>query len=364
MKTISVHGAPSEYILQVGILQQLETKLIERGFEHVLIVHGEKSWNAAKPFWPVFTKVKSKTYKYNGECSLSEVEKVYTIAKENTVDTIIGVGGGKVLDLVKAAAHKLHQRPVLIPTLASNCAPWTPLSVLYDEDGSFVRFTVYPESASLVLVDPQILINSPVDMFIAGIGDTLAKWYEADVQIRNIDNKPVPIEISYFTAKQCRDTLLHHAEDAIYAMKNRQVNDDFIKVTETIIMTAGMVGGFGDHYGRSAAAHSIHNGLTALEETHNTLHGEKVAYGILIQLVIENNWDEIEKLLPIYKKIGLPVSLKDIGVENPTKEDIQRVAEKAVLPEETIHVLPDKITADVVTDAILTYENKYVSVLN
>ena len=85
-----------------------------------------------------------------------------------------------------------------------------------------------------------------------------------------------------------------------------------------------MVGGFGDHYGRVAGAHSIHNGLTVLEETHHALHGEKVAYGILVQLVLENKWTEIDQLLAFYRQLGLPASLKDLGVKAINDEVIVR----------------------------------------
>lgn len=358
MDALKIHGAPSEYLQEIGALDQLEEKLLERGFRHVLIVHGEKSWRAAAPFWPTFSTVTSETYRYHGECSISEIEALTQYANEKAVDAIIGVGGGKVLDLVKAASHNLHQRPVLIPTLASNCSPWASLSVIYDDQGAFVNYTIFPESASLVLIEPRILVTAPVELLIAGIGDTLAKWYEADVQLGDMENKPVPLELSYFAAKQCKEVLLKHSEGAIEAAKTGVVNDDFVKVAETIIMTGGLVGGFGDRYGRIAGAHAVHNGLTVLDETHDALHGDKVAYGILIQLVLEDKWDEIEKLIPYYQKIGLPASLQKIGVNEPTEEDIQRVAEKTVLPEESIHVLPGEITAERVREAMLVLEER------
>ncbi|MDR7078492.1 putative oxidoreductase [Neobacillus niacini] len=363
MKSFSVHGAPSEYIFSEGVLEQLQSKLIERGLKKVLIVHGVKSWEAAKPFWPELNDIEVEEYVYGGECSLSEIDKVANLVEENSFDGVIAVGGGKVLDLVKATCNQTHRQAILVPTLPSNCSPWAAVSVLYDDAGTFIRYDVYPVSASLVLIEPRILIDAPVSMLIAGIGDTLAKWYEADVQMSGIDNKPVPLQISYFAAKQCKDLLLQHSKGAISAAKAGQLNDDFMKVVETIITMAGLVGGFGDYYGRVAAAHSIHNGLTILEETHHALHGEKVAYGILVQLVLEGKWDEIEQLIPIYRDWGLPISVSEIGVQNLTQDMITAVAQKAVIPEESIHVMPMEITAEKVASAISELENK-VAVLN
>ena len=360
MDNFSVHGAPSEYILKEGILNDLESKLLERGFQRILVVHGQKSWNAAKPFLPDFNKIEYEEYTYHGECSITEIEELSKVVNKNAYDAIIGVGGGKVLDLVKAVCYVTHRHSVLIPTLASNCSPWTPISVIYDKAGAFIRYDVYPISTSLLLVEPKILINAPVDMLIAGIGDTLAKWYEADVQMAAILNKPVPLQISYYSARQCKNLLIQHANGAIKAAQSGKVNDDFIKVVETIIVLGGMVGGFGDYYGRIAGAHAIHNGLTVLKETHHALHGDKVAYGILVQLMLEDKWEEIKHLYPLYRQLGLPVSLTELGVNVIDEKMINAVAEKSTLPEESIHVMPNgPFTAVKVSEAMNNLE-KYI----
>lgn len=360
MKTIDVHAAPSEYILQRGVLELLESKLIERNIKKVLVVHGVKSWEAAKSYWPEMPQIQVTEYTYNGECSFSEIEKVSNLVVSNEYDGIIGVGGGKVLDLVKATGNNIHKPVVLVPTLASNCAPWTPLSVLYDDTGAFIRYDIYPISTSLLLIEPEILIKAPINLFIAGIGDTLAKWYEADVQLRTIEDKTVPMMISYHAAGQCKEILLQSAEKAVQAVQTGELNADFIKVVETIIVYAGMVGGYGDHFGRTTGAHSIHNGLTVLEETHQAVHGAKVAYGILVQLVLENRWVEIKRLVPFYKNLGLPLSLKELGIEVMTDDMIQQVATKATIPEESIHLMPiGVITPTRVFDAIKELEKFY-----
>lgn len=340
MESFSIHGAPSEYILQEGALNQLESKLLERGLRKVLIVHGQKSWEAALPYFPELTKVEFEEYIYGGECSTTEISTIASIVRAKSYTAVIGVGGGKVLDLVKSVCHLANTPSILIPTLASNCSPWTPISVIYDESGVFIRYDIYPNSASLVLVEPMIIVNAPLNMLIAGIGDTLAKWYEADVQMAVIENKPVPLQISHYAAKQCKDLLLAHSSGAIHTLDAGVLNEDFIKVIETIIMLGGMVGGFGDHFGRIAGAHSIHNGLTVLEETHHALHGDKVAYGILVQLILEEKQDEVNQLFPFYRELGLPVSLKDLGVADINDEVFERIAHKSTLPDESIHVMP------------------------
>lgn len=355
MTTMTIHAAPSEYILQKGALNSLQDKLKARGIKRALIVTGTKSWSAAQRFWPVMTDIEVAKYTYGGESSFSEIEKVVELL--TTYDAIIGIGGGKVIDLAKAAADAVHKQVIIIPTIASNCAPWTPLSVLYDDTGAFIRYDVYPVATSLLLVDPELMLETPKDLFIAGIADTLAKWYEADIQLRHMDNKAVPLMISYEAAKQCKDILLLHSTAAIEAIDSKAINDSFIKVIETMFMYAGMVGGYGDYYGRTAGAHSIHNGLTALEESHQLLHGMKVGYGICVQLMLEDRQDEIKALEPFYKALGIPQTLSDMGLDYLTSQQILAVAKKATLPTESIHLMPiGDITAERVAQAMADLE--------
>ena len=355
MKTIHVHAAPSEYVVEEGILQKLESFLLPRGIHRALIVTGVKSWQEAHTFWPDMTDVQTDVYTYGGECSFSEVDKVAAMMTD--YDAIIGVGGGKVIDLAKAVANEVHKQVIAIPTIASNCAPWTPLSVLYDDTGAFVRYDIYPVATSLLLVDPVLLLKTPRDYFIAGIGDTLAKWYEADVQLGKIDDKTVPMMISYEAARQCKELLLQHSEAALQAVDANTVNAAFIYVIETMFMYAGMVGGYGDHYGRTAGAHSIHNALTTLEASHAQLHGVKVAYGICVQLLLEGREDEIDALKPFYDTLHLPQSLAALQIE-ATDEELYEVAMKATIPSESIHVLPGEMTAEVVLEAMHALEKR------
>lgn len=353
MKTIHVHAAPSEYVLEEGVLQKLEQFLVPRGITRALIVTGTKSWNEAQAFWPMMSEVQTDVYTYGGECSFSEIEKVASMMDD--YDAIIGVGGGKVIDLAKAVANDVHKQVIAIPTMASNCAPWTPLSVLYDDTGAFVRYDIYPVTTSLLLIDPALLLKTPRDYFIAGIGDTLAKWYEADVQLGKIEQKTVPMMISYEAARQCKELLLAHSEEALRAVETNTVNDAFIHVIETMFMYAGMVGGYGDHYGRTAAAHSIHNALTTLEASHAQLHGVKVAYGICVQLVLEGREEEIAALRPFYESLHLPQSLAALQI-NATDEQLHEVAVKATIPAESIHVLEGDMTSEVVEAAMRQLE--------
>lgn len=352
-----VRGAPAIYRCEAGILHQLESLLQPYGSRRVLVVHGERSWEAAAPYWPQQTELTLLPLPYRGECTLAEASRIAREARAAQADIMLGVGGGKVMDLVKAAGIEAGLDTVLVPTLASNCAAWTPLSVFYDEQGRFTHYTLHPKSPLMVLVDPQIALRAPAAYLRAGIADTLAKWYEADVLVRQWSRPPAAVQIAHLTARLCQTALLEHGLQSVRDAERQQLTDAFTLAVETIIMTGGTVGGFGDHAGRIAGAHSIHNGLTAAPATHHLLHGDKVAYGILVQLTLEGNLPEVERLLPFYQDMGLPRCLSDLGLSASERAPLERVAAASVLPQESIHLMNRNVTADDVRQAMVQLES-------
>ncbi len=356
VEELIVRGAPQEYVCGNGAWETLPEHLKRRHLEKILVLHGEKSWEVAKEKFPDLPGVTVSFEPYSGECTYEERDRIVKLVIEKQFETIVAVGGGKITDLAKAAGHVLRIPVIILPTLASTCAAATPLSVMYDTNGRMICYDVFPESNALVLIEPEVILHSPIPLMIAGIGDTLAKWYEADVIISQLENPSVEVEIAYFAANKCRENLLKLSVSAIQAMEAGELSDAFIKTVETNILVAGMVGGFGDKYGRTAGAHSIHDALTMIPETHHILHGNKVAYGVFVQLVLENRFDEIERLLPFYAALGLPTSLSDMLTEPLSESAIRAVAIRAAEAGETIHMMPGVITADKVEQAILGLE--------
>ncbi|MBN8210457.1 iron-containing alcohol dehydrogenase family protein [Bacillus sp. NTK071] len=338
MEPIQVRATPGLYECRAGVLQNLPRLLHEGGFANVFVISGKQSWEAARDYFPDLSAYQVAYSTYSGECSETEIARQAELATIHSADFILGVGGGKVLDVAKAVGNEINKDVGLVPTLASTCAATTPLSVKYTDEGKFVTYTIFPRSTYLVLVEPEILLHSPVAYLRAGIGDTLAKWYEARALIEGLPSTPVPVQLAYEVAKSCREVLVKDGETAVEDQQNGRLSDAFIRVIETNLLSGGMVGGLGDRYGRIAGAHSIHNGLTYVQEAHTFLHGEKVAYGILVQLVLEGEWEEVRGLLDFYKEIGLPISLESIGVEAINVERVSHViADYATREGESIH---------------------------
>lgn len=122
---------------------------------------------------------------FQGECSDREIDRLTEIAREENCNVIIASGGGKSMDTVKVVATGINASTVIVPTTASTDAPCSALSVIYDDQGIFNRFYIPPRNPDLVLVDTEIIARAPVRLLVAGMGDALATWFEAEAAARS-----------------------------------------------------------------------------------------------------------------------------------------------------------------------------------
>lgn len=97
----------------------------------------------------------------------------------------------------------------------------------------------------------------------------------------------------------------------------------------------------------------IHNGLTAIHGTHHLLHGEKVAFGTVAQLILINTpSSELDIVLGFLRSVDLPITFKHLGIPDVTNEELRQVAKLSCAPEETIWNMESLINEEVVFHAI------------
>ncbi|MCL1993284.1 MAG: glycerol dehydrogenase [Spirochaetes bacterium] len=301
---------------------------------------------------------------FQGECSRQEVARLEELAKKNNCDCTVGLGGGKAIDTAKCVAKGAAL--IIAPTIAATDAPTSHSAVLYTPDGAFDDYAYFVQSPNVVLVDTKIIANAPARFLAAGMGDALSTYFEARATSASFSNVNAglpcgfregkcggakPTKTAMALAELCYQTLLEDGVKAMQACSCKQVTP----ALENIIEANSLLSGLGFESGGLAAAHAVHDGLTILEGTHQYYHGEKVAFGTIVQLVLENApTEELEEVLEFCLKIGLPVCLADIGVPKITDDELRQVAEKACIPEESIHSMPFPITVESVMAAIIT----------
>lgn len=300
---------------------------------------------------------------FNGECSKVEVERLKKLAADKQCDCTIGLGGGKAIDTAKCVAE--GDSVIIVPTIAATDAPTSHSAVLYTENGAFDDYAYFKQNPSVVLIDTNIIAQAPVRFLVAGMGDALSTYFEARANRLSCSavNAGLPCGVrenlalparqtnaAYRLAQLCYETLLADGEKAKQACNNRVVTPALENIIEANILLSGL----GFESGGLAGAHAIHDGLTILDETHHYYHGEKVAFGTLVQLVLENSPnDELQEVLDFCLAVGLPVCLEDIGVKSITDQQLTAVAQKATIAEESIHAMPFPVTLESVKAAIL-----------
>lgn len=291
-------------------------------------------------------------HEFGGECSQQEIDAGVVSARAAGAKVVIGVGGGKTLDTSRAVASEIDAAMVNCPTIASSDAPCSALSVIYQEDGSFSRLQFYPRNPELVLVDTSLVAAAPRRYLVAGMGDALATWYEARTVIEAHGRNQVagsPTLAGRALAELCCRTLYADGPAAASAVDVGAVTPALERITEANTLLSGL----GFESGGLAIAHSVHNGLTQLPPTHDFLHGEKVAFGLLVQLVVEGRpSSEFEQVRQFCRTVGLPTTLADIGLADVDAAGIDVVAERAVAPGETAHNEPFPVTASMIADGI------------
>jgi len=353
---IRVVTGPANYFSHPGSLSRLSEFYSEEQLRQAVWIYGERALEAAKPYLPAaFTLPGAKHILFRGHCSESDVQRL--VAEAGDSQLVIGIGGGALLDTVKAVARRVKAPLVAIPTIAATCAAWTPLSVWYNDAGQALGYEIFNDANHLVLVEPEIILHAPAEYLLAGIGDTLAKWYEAVVLSPQPENLPLTVRLGISAALSIRDVLLESSEQALEDSANGLLSQKFLDVVDAIIAGGGMVGGLGERYTRVAAAHAIHNGLTTLPQTDRFLHGTKVAYGILVQSALLGQDDVLQQLTGAFARFNLPTKLAQLDVDIHQTEQLNQVITRALQPGESIHALPVELSPEVLLKAFEKVES-------
>lgn len=353
----SLMVAPGRIMRGVQALSHAGVAIARLG-RRPLVVGGDRTLAATLPkLQPILEQqgLQFAQTSYGANCSESSLASLRQAVTTHQADLIIGVGGGKALDAAKLLADQCELPIVTIPTSAATCAAWTALSNIYSDEGAFLYDVSLDRCPDLLILDYELIQTAGQRTLVAGIGDALAKWYEASVSSGHSDQTLIIAAVQQ--ARVLRDILFQKTPTAI-----AETGGEFWReVVDATVLLAGVIGGLGGAQCRTVAAHAVHNGLTHIPASHHALHGEKVAYGILVQLRLEEMLlgnqlaaSARQQLLKFYTEIGLPASLGDLGLGNITLAELQQAAEIACAPNSDIHRLPFKVVPDQLMAAMVS----------
>lgn len=291
---------------------------------------------------------------YGNECTHENMEALAKKTKDNGADIIAGVGGGKAIDTAKGVASITKLPFITIPTIASTCAATTKLSVVYNNNHKFVEFMRFDYPPIHTFINSNIIAKAPKKYLRAGMGDTLAKYYECTFATGN-DELNFENGLGKTISRMCAEPLFTHGTRALKDCQNKISSTSLEEVILANIVNTGMVSLLVDQDYNGAVAHSLFYGLVLLAHIEKTyLHGDIVAYGILVQLMIDQQLEEAKKVYEYLKDWGCPVSLADIELSTD-KTTLKPVLKETVQGPDMKH-LPYKIDEDMIYDAILKVE--------
>lgn len=352
---ISLHVAPACVLRGKNALAEAVDRIVSLG-RRPLVVSGD-GIHQLNQLLVLFDRAELEiaTAKYTPDCCENSLDRLTESVTQHQADLIIGIGGGKCLDTAKLLAYRCKLPVVTVPTSGATCAAWTALSNIYSESGAFLCDVSLPKCPDLLVLDYGIVATAPQRTLVAGIGDAIAKWYEASVSSGH-SNQTLPIA-AVQQARVLRDILFQKSAAALA----QPGGADWQEVVDATVLLAGVIGGLGGAQCRTVAAHAVHNGLTHLPGSHHALHGEKVAYGILVQLRLEEmlQGNQLaatarQQLLDFYTEIGLPKTLADLGLNEITIAQLHQAATLACKPDSDLHRLPFAVTPEQLVAAMVS----------
>jgi len=295
---------------------------------------------------------------FGGACTLRAMNLLAGQIAPMKPDFIVGMGGGKAIDTAKGTADLLRKPLVSLPTLVSNCAPITALSVVYREDGPFDRFLFFDAPPALTLVDLELAANAPDKYFRAGMGDTLAKHLEStfsargDVLGENMDHMSA---IGVALSSTCYGPVLQYGRAALDEVLRHEAGPAMEICARSIIVSAGLVSLMANDDYNCALAHAVCYGLQLFEHVEREcLHGDLVAYGALVQLVLDQQEERARELQLFLKTLGTPVTLREMNVPLD-RNALESTLIEATTGPDMAHI-PYPITPDMVFDAMTRVE--------
>jgi glycerol dehydrogenase len=344
---------PGKYVQGEGAVSELPTMLAALGGRGLILASSSVIGKVLPKSGLVPTEHGILVEPFYGECCEEELTRLSDVIDHEHVDVLVGMGGGKIIDTAKIAADRANIPVIIVPTIASTGAPTSGCAVLYTKEGVFFSVCYQKANPAAVLVDTSIIARAPARFLVAGMGDALSTWFEA----RSCDRTRSANECGGLStaaglhiAKLCYDMLLEHGVQAKKACEEQVVTPALEHIVEANILLSGL----GFESAGLASAHSIHNGLTALDETHRYYHGEKVAFGVLAGLHLSDaSREEMETVYSFCEDVGLPTTFAAIGLENVSRERLMIAAEKACAPEQPIHHEEGTITPEGVLEAML-----------
>lgn len=348
---------PSKYVQGRNAIELLPQYVEQMGGKSLIIVT-----RSQKALISSIMGKQSQIEVFNGECSYEEISRIKTMAEDMEATVIVAVGGGKTIDVVKISADQLDIPSIIVPTICATDAPTSGCAVTYTTEGEYIKVEYQKTNPRLVLIDSEIIARAPTRFLVSGMGDAFATYLEAiaceaTASPNECKGGGMRTKSAMALSKLCTETLFE------YGVQAKKDNEQSMasEALENIIEANTLLSGMGFESTGLGMCHAVANAFTLLPECHGKYHGEKVAFGCLVELEMYDPMGIKDKTYEFFKQVGLPVCLKDMDLPAATPEQIMLLANDVAKedPSQFSHHEPYPFDSQKIADAIMAVDLRY-----
>jgi glycerol-1-phosphate dehydrogenase [NAD(P)+] len=299
---------PREVLIGKDVAPLVGETLSRLGFHGpALVITGEKVLSlAGGSVLDSLTKcgIKAETMTVS-RSTTEEVARVEKRVREMNPDIVVGLGGGKDIDVAKLGSMRAGRGFLSVPTAASHDGIASPLVSMKGLDRPY---SYVAHSPIAIVADTSIIGKSPYRLIAAGCGDVVAKYtavrdWKLAHRIKNEYYGDYAAELALMSSR--------------VVMKNatsiRAMSDTGVRTLVEALISCGVAMSIaGTSRPCSGAEHLFSHSLTMIAPK-PALHGEQCGVGTIMCSYLHGaNWQLIKDFL---QKIGAPTTAKELGIE-------------------------------------------------
>jgi glycerol dehydrogenase len=316
MSAFRIISATPRYVQGPGAIALLPEQARQIGKNPVLICDGLLAGTVGARARDAFPGAAAPLVHFTGEVTRPAIEGLAAEFARLKGDVVVGIGGGKTLDAAKGVAWT-HEAPFIsVPTIASTDAPASAGIAVYNDSHVMTEVLQLKRNPDCVLVDTAIIAAAPIRYLRAGIGDAIAKKFEAEACARAgglTKHRTHPSATGLLIADACFQTIRRHGVSGLAEVEGKAPGDAYESLVEAVVLLSAL----GFENGGLSISHAVTRGLMQVRTIKDALHGYHVAYGLLVQLVLEGrDADFLGDITRLLRSVGLPTKLSDMGLDD------------------------------------------------
>lgn len=237
--------------------------------------------------------------------TVDEAIKLATLLNSKALDAVVGIGGGRTLDVTKFTATRLGLPMVAVATSLTHDGIASPVSVLHHGHS---RRSYGVAAPAAVMVDLDFVSRAPEHFLRSGIGDVVSNISAvADWRLAH-ETTGEPID-------GVAVALASTAAEAVIAQSGSKEATSFLRcLAESLVLSGMAMSAAGTSRPCSGACHEISHALDHLYPG-TASHGEQVGLGALFATFLRGDLDRIDELIGVFRRHGLATRPDELGIE-------------------------------------------------